>query len=107
MEDFSSASDQVSQSEAEPVRTGRWAGRRLTDAINEAFQLALTRGHLRTAMELLAVMEHYSERAKTSARFDNRHADSLLELGRRDLQSAIKAQRRRQELKAAQLSEIT
>lgn len=96
MDDLSSTTDQGSQPEApaEPTLTGRWAGRRLADAINEVFQLSLIRGDIRTAAELLAVMEHESERAKARLRYDNRHADPLIELARRDLQTKISARRR-------------
>ncbi len=81
MDDLSPTTDLRSQAEApaEPVQAaGRWAGRRLADAINEVFQLALTRGDLRTAAEL---------------RHENRHADPLIELARRDLQSKIARRR--------------
>jgi hypothetical protein len=96
MDDLSPTTDLRSQAEApaEPVQAaGRWAGRRLADAINEVFQLALTRGDLRTAAELLAVMEHVNERARTRLRHENRHADPLIELARRDLQSKIARRR--------------
>jgi hypothetical protein len=95
MEDLSSTTD-PSQTDApvEPVlAAGRWAGRRLVDAINEVFQLALSRGDIRTATELLAVMEHVCERARSRLRYDNRHADPLIALARRDLQT--KSARRR------------
>ena len=96
MDDPSSTTDQQPQTEvrAEPVLAGRWAGRRLTDAINEVFQLALSRRDIRTAAELLSVMEHVSERARTRLRYDNRHADPMIELARRDLQTKIAARRR-------------
>jgi hypothetical protein len=96
MDDLSPTTDPRSQTEeqVEPVLTGRWAGRRLADAINEVFQLALTRGDIRTAAELLAVMEHVCERARTRLRYDNRHAAPLIELARRDLQTKIAARRR-------------
>jgi len=97
MDDLSSTTDKQSQTEApaEPVLAGgRWAGRRLADAINEVFQLALTRGDVRTAAELLSVMEHLRERAQTRLRHENRHADPLIELARRDLQTRMAARRR-------------
>jgi hypothetical protein len=97
MDDPSSSIDQRSQAEApaEPVLgVGRWAGRRLADAINEVFQLALTRGDVRTAAELLAVMEHVFERERARLRYDNRHADPLIELARRELQTRIASRRR-------------
>src|SRR5690349_7873066 len=96
MDDLSSTTDLRSQTDApaEPVLAGRWAGRRLPDAINEVFQLALYRGDIRTATELLAVMEHACERARTRLRYENRHADPLIELARRELQTKIAARRR-------------
>ena len=72
--------------------TARWAGRRLTDAITEVFQLALARGDIRMAEDLLAVMERAWERAHEKKGFDRRHADPLLDLARRELQS-LKAKR--------------
>jgi hypothetical protein len=97
MGDLSSSSDLPSQTEA-PVESvppaGRWAGRRLADAVNEVFQLALYRGDIRTAAELLSVMEHVFERAQARLRHENRHADPLIELARRELQTRIAARRR-------------
>ena len=97
MDDLSDSTELPSQTETpvEPVlAAGRWAGRRLADAINEVFQLALTRGDIHTAAELLSVMEHVRERARTRVRQDSRHADPLIELARRDLQSKIARRRR-------------
>jgi hypothetical protein len=97
MSDPSSSTDQHAQTEAaaEPVLDSRWAGRRLADAINEVLQLALYRGDTRTAAELLSVMERVCERAQTGLRYDNRHADPLIELARRELQTKITARRRK------------
>ena len=72
--------------------TARWAGRRLADAITEVFQLALARGDIRMAEDLLAVMERAWEREHEKRGFDRRHADPLLDLARRELQS-LKAKR--------------
>jgi hypothetical protein len=97
MDDLSPTPDIRTQTEApaEPVlAAGRWAGRRLADAVNEVFQLALTRGDVRTAAELLSVMEHVRERAQARVRYENRHADPLIELARRDLQTKIASRRR-------------
>ena len=96
MDDLSSTTDPQSQTDAsaEPALAGSWAGRRLADAINEVFQLALTSGDVRTAAELLGVMEHVCERARTRLRYDNRHADPLIELARRELQTRIASRRR-------------
>jgi hypothetical protein len=96
MDNLSPTTDPRSQTEApvEPVLASRWAGRRLTDAINEAFQLALARGDTRTAEELLSVMEHVCERERTRLRYENRHAAPLLELARRELQTTRAARRR-------------
>jgi hypothetical protein len=96
MDDLSSTTDLQSETEApaEPVLVGRWAGRRLLDAVNEVFLLALNRRDIRTAAELLSVMEHVSERARTRVRYENRHADPLIELSRRELQTRIAARRR-------------
>lgn len=98
MDELPSTTDTQSQPDApgEPVQTGRWAGRRLIDAINEVFQLALNRGDLRTAAELFSVMERRSERDKTRLRYEKRHADPLIELSRRELQTKIDLRRRRQ-----------
>lgn len=96
MDELSSTTDLGSQTDApvEPVlAAGRWAGRRLLDAINEVFQLALSRGDVRTAAELLSVMEHQRERARTRLRYENRHADPLIELARRDLQTKVARRR--------------
>jgi hypothetical protein len=97
MDDLSSPTDLPSQTEspAEPgLAAGRWAGRRLADAINEVFQLALSRGDTRTAAELLSVMEHVCERAQTRLRYENRHADPLIQLARRELQMRMAGRRR-------------
>jgi hypothetical protein len=99
MDDLSSTTDPgpdpAPQTEppAESIPAGRWAGRRLLDAVNEVFQLALYRGDLRTAAELFSVMEHVSERARSRLRYENRHADPLMELARRELQSKIARRR--------------
>jgi hypothetical protein len=97
MDDLPSTTDQPSQKEApgEPVLDGRWAGRRLADAINEVLQLALYRGDIRTAAELLSVMERVCERAQAGIRYENRHADPLIELARRELQTKIATRRRK------------
>lgn len=96
MDELSSTTDQRSQIDApaEPVLDGRWAGRRLADAINEVFQLALYRRDIRTAAELFTVMERVCQRAQTGLRYENRHADPLIELARRELQTKIAARRR-------------
>ena len=97
MDDVSSSTDQRPQTEAPAeamLAGGRWAGRRLADAINEVFQLAVTRGDVRTAAELLAVMEHVCERERARLRYENRHADPLIELARRELQTRIASRRR-------------
>ena len=72
--------------------TAHWAGRRLADAITEVFQLAIARRDIRVAEDLLAVMERASEREHDKRGFDRRHADPLLDLARRELQS-LKAKR--------------
>lgn len=72
----------------------RWAGRRLADVVNEAFQIALARRDVLTAEDLLAVMERAWEREQAKTRFDRRHADPLLGLARRELQT-VKAKRKR------------
>ena len=94
--DDASTTDLPSQTEAraEPGPAGRWTGRRLADAINEVFQLALTRRDVRTAAELLSVMEHVSERARARLHYENRHADPMIELARRDLQIKVSGRRR-------------
>jgi len=66
----------------------------LADAINEAFQFALNRRDIRTAEELFSVMERVCERARARLRHENRHADPLIELARRELQTKIAARRR-------------
>ncbi len=96
MDDLPSTTDPASQpaAPAEPALPGRWAGRRLLDAVNEVFLLALNRRDIRTAAELLAVMEHVSERARARIREEHRHADPLIELSRRELQSRVASRRR-------------
>jgi hypothetical protein len=96
MDEPSSSADLPSQTEARtgPALAARWAGRRLADAINEAFQLAIYRNDIRTAQELFSVMEHVCERERTRIRYENRHADPLIELARRELQMRIAGRRR-------------
>ena len=96
MDDLSSTADQQTEIEGppKPMLEGRWAGRRLTDAINEVFQLAIYRGDIRTAVELLAVMEHVHERGQARIRYENRHADPLIELARRELLTRAASRRR-------------
>ena len=96
MDDLSPAIDEPQASSREPERsvTARWAGRRLADVVNEAFQVALAGGDIRMAEDLLAAMERAWEREQATHRFERRHADPLLDLARRELQT-MKAKRRR------------
>jgi hypothetical protein len=100
MHDLSPATEPPQAPPAETERgpdlsvTARWVGRRLADAVNEAFQVALARGDTRMAEDLLAVLERAWERERAKVRFDRRHADPLLDLARRELQT-VKARRRR------------
>ena len=72
----------------------RLAGQRLSDVVNEAFQLACTRNDIQTAEDLLAVMERARKREQAKLQFEHRETDPLLHLARRELQ-AVKAKRRR------------
>jgi hypothetical protein len=94
MDELSSPTDKLSRKEAPAELDGRWAGRRMADAVNEVFQLALYRRDVRTATELFTVMEHVHERSQARVRYENRHADPLIELARRELQSKTTARRR-------------
>ena len=96
MDDLSPAIGQPQASSREPERsvTARWAGRRLADVVNEAFQITLAGGDIRMAEELLAVMERAWQREQATHRFERRHADPLLDLARRELQT-VKGKRRR------------
>ncbi len=52
-----------------------------------------TEGDIRTAAELLQVMERVSERARAKLRYENRHAAPLIELARRELQMKMARKR--------------
>jgi len=78
----------------EPSAATHWAGQRLADVGNEAFQVALARGDIGVAEDLLAVMQRAWDREQAKLGFDRRHADPLLDLARRELQMT-KAKRRR------------
>jgi len=95
MDEPSPVTDLQDQPEAPAdPESGRWAGRRLADAVNEVFQLALYRGDLRTAAELFSVMERVCKRSQAALRYDNRPTDPLIELARRELQARIAKARR-------------
>jgi len=85
--DLPEASAPETEREPDSPATARWAGRRLADVTNQAFQLALARGDIRTAEELLVVMERAWERERAWLGFNRRHADPLLDLARRELQT--------------------
>jgi hypothetical protein len=59
--------------------------RRLVDAIDDAFRLALSRGDTATAGELLAVLQGIQERERIKTPTERRRGDLLLECARRDL----------------------
>jgi len=61
--------------------------RRLADAIEEAFQIALSRGDLATAEELLAVWQGTRERARVRTARDRRLADPKIERARQALET--------------------
>lgn len=69
--------------------------RRLADAIHEAFQIALSRGDLATAEELLNVMQGAYERARVKATSDRRGGDALIERARLELEARKAARYRR------------
>ena len=91
MKELSQASARDIEPGPESPVTARWAGR-LVDAVTEVFQEALARGDSRMAEDLLAVMERAWEREHQKMGFDRRHADPLLDLARRELQT-LKAKR--------------
>jgi hypothetical protein len=96
MDDLTPATDLLSDPEGpgEPSQTARWAGRRLMDALNAVFQLALYRGDVRSAAELFTVMERRYGREQSRLRYEKRHADPLVALCRRELQARRAAHRR-------------
>lgn len=69
--------------------------RRLGDVINEAFRIALSRGDVATAEELLNVLEGTYERARVRTPSERRRGDPLLERARRDLEAKKAARYRR------------
>lgn len=68
--------------------------RRLADAVDEAFQLALADDDLTAAQGLFDVLQKMRAREHMVRRVDRRHADPLIDLARRELESR-KAGRRR------------
>lgn len=58
--------------------------RRLTDAVEEVFRLALQRGDMATAEELLGVLEGLHERARVTWRSERRNGAQQVERARRD-----------------------
>lgn len=61
--------------------------RRLADAIDEAFHIALSRGDVATAEELLNVMQGAYERARIRAPSERRGTDPLIERARQELEA--------------------
>ena len=69
--------------------------RRLADAIDEAFRLALARGDIATAEELLAVLQGMRERERIKPHDDRRRDDPVLDRARRELEARKSARYRR------------
>jgi len=69
--------------------------RRLADAIGEAFRIALARGDVTTAEELLAVLQGMCERERIKLQHDRRGGDPLLERAKRELEARKSARYRR------------
>lgn len=93
-------SHQIRTPDAEPSGPVSGAGahrsrRRLADAIDEAFRIALSRGDLATAEELLGVMQGTYERARVRASGDRRRSDPLIERARLELEARKAARYRR------------
>ena len=99
MDDQTPAADLLSNTEVpgEPSQTGRWAGWRLMDALNggDGSKPCPLPGRLsQSAAELFTVMERRYGREQSRLRYEKRHADPLIELGRRELQARMAAHRR-------------
>lgn len=69
--------------------------RRLADAIDGAFRLALARGDLATAEELLGVLRGLKDRVRIRTPADRRRGDPLLERAQRELDARKAARYRR------------
>ena len=68
---------------------------RLTDAIYEAFQRALSHGDLATAEDLVNVLEAQDERTRIRTRLERRGPSALLESARQELQAKKAARQQR------------
>lgn len=69
--------------------------RRIADAIDQAFRVALVRGDIATAEELVAVLRGMEERRNVTSRVERRHSSALLERAQRDLNAKKAARFRR------------
>lgn len=69
--------------------------RRLADAVDEAFRIALSRGEIATAEELLNVLQGVYERARVKTVGDRRRSDALIERARQELEAKKAARYRR------------
>lgn len=68
--------------------------RRLADAVDEAFRLALAKDDLSTAEGLLDVLQNMRARDRVVRHVERRHADPLIDLARRELDSRKSGRRR-------------
>jgi hypothetical protein len=88
------AADPGSYHDAPPATPPR-ARRRLADAIDDAFRLALDRGEIATAEDLVGVLQAMSERERVKTHGDRRRTDTRLERVRRELEAKKAARYRR------------
>jgi hypothetical protein len=63
-----------------PRRMQSWLRRRLEDAVEDVFRLALQRGDIESAEDLLGVLE--SMHARAQGRYRRNRSSSLLTIGR-------------------------
>ena len=69
--------------------------RRLADVIDEAFRIALSRGEIATAEELLNVLQGVYDRARVKTAGDRRRSDALMDQARQELEAKKAARYRR------------
>lgn len=79
----------------DPATYSRTPRRRLVDAIDQAFHIALERGDIATAEELVAVLEGIDARNNVTSRVERRQNSVVLERAQRDLNAKKAARSRR------------